>query len=127
MNSMITIRPGDSGVAVEDVQQRLVTVSMLEESQVPGVFDAATAAAVNAFRKRVEDAGYSTMLYGNGYDLDRYTADYLDSQAVWWAEYGPEIPTYKGAIAMWQYTSGGEVAGVNGGADMSIDLRGAAD
>lgn len=81
----------------------------------------------NAFRKRVEDAGYSTMLYGNGYDLDRYTADYLDSQAVWWAEYGPEIPTYKGAIAMWQYTSGGEVAGVNGGADMSIDLRGVAD
>ena len=53
MNSMITIRPGDSGVAVEDVQQRLVTVSMLEESQVTGVFDAATAAAVNAFRKRV--------------------------------------------------------------------------
>ena len=80
----------------------------------------------NAFRKRIEDAGYNTMLYGNGYDLDRYTADYLDSQAVWWAEYGPEVPTYGGAIAMWQYTSGGEVAGVNGGADVSVDLRGVA-
>lgn len=77
-----------------------------------------------AFRKRVEDAGYSTMLYGNGYDLDRYTTEYLGSQAVWWAEYGPDVPSYDGDIAMWQYTSGGEVAGINGGADLSIDLRG---
>ena len=53
MNSMMTIHPGDSGAAVEDVQQRLVTIGLLEESQVTGSFDETTVAAVRAFRNRV--------------------------------------------------------------------------
>lgn len=52
MNGMETIRQGDSGAAVEDVQQRLVTIGLLESSQVSGSFDAATAAAVAEFRAR---------------------------------------------------------------------------
>lgn len=47
---METIRPGDTGAAVEDVQQRLVTVGLLEENQVSGTFDEATVSAVRAFR-----------------------------------------------------------------------------
>lgn len=47
---METITPNDSGAAVEDVQQRLVTLNLLDESQVSGVYDAATIAAVEAFR-----------------------------------------------------------------------------
>lgn len=49
---METIKRQDTGVTVEDVQQRLVTVGLLDESQVTGVFDDATATAVRAFRRQ---------------------------------------------------------------------------
>lgn len=48
---MKTIRIGDKGAAVEDVQQRLVTVGLLDESQVDSVFGETTAEAVRAFRQ----------------------------------------------------------------------------
>ena len=47
---MNTIKLGDSGAAVEDVQQRLVTVGLLDAACVSGVFDEITADAVRAFR-----------------------------------------------------------------------------
>ena len=50
--AMRTIRPGDSGPAVEDVQQRLATIELLDNSQVDGVFGEGTAAAVRAFRQQ---------------------------------------------------------------------------
>ena len=50
--AMSTIKPGDSGAAVEDVQQRLVVIELLEESRVDGVFGEGTAAAVRAFREQ---------------------------------------------------------------------------
>ncbi len=49
---MKTIQLGDSGAAVEDVQQRLVTTGLLAEGNVTGVFDESTAEAVRAFRMR---------------------------------------------------------------------------
>ena len=49
---MQTIKLGDRGAAVEDVQQRLVAVGLLDETQVSGVFDEATADAVRAFRAK---------------------------------------------------------------------------
>ena len=50
---MQTIKLGDAGAAVEDVQQRLAVVNLLDESRVSGVFDEATAEAVRAFRAKV--------------------------------------------------------------------------
>ena len=41
--NMETIKIGDAGAAVEDVQQRLATVGHLTEEQVTGVYDEATA------------------------------------------------------------------------------------
>ena len=49
---MDTIKRNDTGAAVEDVQQRLVTAGFLAEDAVTGVFDDATVAAVRAFRKQ---------------------------------------------------------------------------
>lgn len=51
---METIKLGDSGVAVEDVQNRLVIAGYLEEVDVDGVFGGATALAIRRFR---EDSG----------------------------------------------------------------------
>ena len=50
MNAMKTIQLGDTGAAVEDVQQRLATVGVLDQEHVTGVFDETTAEAVRAFR-----------------------------------------------------------------------------
>ena len=47
---MNTIRLGDSGAAVEDVQHRLALIGLLDESQVDGVFGEKTASAMRAFR-----------------------------------------------------------------------------
>lgn len=50
---MQTIKLGDTGAAVEDVQQRLATVDLLAKEDVTGVFDEKTAEAVRAFRAKV--------------------------------------------------------------------------
>lgn len=47
--NMETIKIGDAGAAVEDVQQRLATVGHLTEEQVTGIYDEATAQAVSDF------------------------------------------------------------------------------
>lgn len=49
---METIGLHSSGAAVEDVQQRLVSLGLLSESSIDGVFGEETAAAVRAFRVR---------------------------------------------------------------------------
>lgn len=46
---MKTIKLGDTGAAVEDVQQRLALVGHLKEEQITGVFDETTAQAVRDF------------------------------------------------------------------------------
>ena len=52
MAKMKTIQPGDSGAAVEDVQQRLCTVGLLQKDAVDGEFGNVTAAAVRLFREK---------------------------------------------------------------------------
>lgn len=49
---METIRKGDNGVAVEDVQRRLVVAGVLSDDAVDGVYGDATADAVRQFRKQ---------------------------------------------------------------------------
>ena len=49
---METIRLGDEGAAVEDVQQRLCTVGHLQEDAIDGVFGDLTAEAVRSFREQ---------------------------------------------------------------------------
>ncbi len=49
----IVVVQGQSGDAVEDVQQRLVLVGCMEKSQVDGVFGDSTAKAVRAFCRKV--------------------------------------------------------------------------
>ncbi len=51
MTNMNTIQPGDKGPAVEDVQQRLVTIGYMQEGAIDGRFGEATAAAVRRFRQ----------------------------------------------------------------------------
>ena len=81
-------------------------------------------AIYQAFCNRIEEAGYSSIVYGNALDLARYRYDDLKQDRVWWAEYGVAQPNANIDIVMWQYSNGGSVAGISTAVDMNIDLRG---
>ena len=78
--------------------------------------------AANAFCAAVESAGYTPMIYFNlfagylKYDLSK-VADY----DFWLAQYS-DTPSFYYHFQMWQYTSGGSVAGIKGGVDMNISF-----
>ena len=80
-------------------------------------------AIAKAFCKRVEEAGYDAIVYGNAYDLARYKLDEMADYPLWWAEYGAPAPSTVSAIDFWQYSNSGKVAGISTVVDMNLDLR----
>ena len=76
----------------------------------------------DAFCKRIEEAGYRSMIYGNYYDLDLYHYKALENHSIWWAEYDTPVPRPNVDIVMWQYANGGWVDGIDAAVDMNIDL-----
>ena len=78
-----------------------------------------------AFLKRVQEKGYTPVLYTNR----AYLRDYFDikriSEAlgkvyVWYARYTSSLPAAEAEAAdIWQYTSTGKIQGVSGNVDMN--------
>lgn len=95
----------------------------LEESRVTNLDPATMTAVAQAFCQRIQEAGYDTMIYGNGHDIGRFTKNDVRDEPIWWAEYGIDQPSAKLDIEMWQYANGGQVAGIDTAVDMNIDLR----
>lgn len=77
-------------------------------------------ACAEAFCKRIEEGGYSTMIYGNATDVARYDESLLDERPVWFAEYDVAAPTAQFDFSVWQYSNSGTVAGVDTPVDMNI-------
>lgn len=73
-----------------------------------------------AFCQKIEDAGYTPMIYGNAFDMERLNLNYLKGIDVWYAEYESSQPTGQFDFAMWQYSSTANVSGINTQADLSI-------
>jgi len=73
-----------------------------------------------AFFKVIQTAGYDTMLYGNRSDLYRLDNALLDSHDLWLAEYDAPRPTIQRDIVIWQYTSSGNVEGIDTQVDLNI-------
>ena len=75
-----------------------------------------------AFCRRIQEAGYEPMIYSNmlweAYNLD---LEKLSAYPVWYADYEP-LPQTPYDFVMWQYTSGGEVDGINGPVDLNIQI-----
>ena len=66
-----------------------------------------------AFCQRVEQAGYTPMLYGNKHELAKLDLKgELAGYDVWYAEYGVSQPTGKFDFVMWQYSDTGSIPGV---------------
>lgn len=76
--------------------------------------------AVEAFCRRVKEAGYTPMAYMNTYcgytklDLRR-----LDGVDFWFAQY-TDAPTFRYHFTMWQYSDQGRVNGISGNVDMNL-------
>ena len=72
-----------------------------------------------AFCKRIKQAGYEVMIYGNQHDLSLYDLDSLNEE-IWYAEYNGTHPTTEIPLVMWQYTSTGTVSGISTNVDLNI-------
>ena len=93
-------------------------------SRTAGMDKETLTACAQAFCTRIQQAGYTAMLYGNGSNLSRFSLKSLD-YGIWFAEYGSPIPSIQRDFTMWQYASDGEVAGIDAAVDMNIDLTAA--
>lgn len=97
----------------------------MESSRTSGLTNDQMTTIAQAFCRRIEEAGYRAMIYGNDSDLDRYNDAGIASYPVWWAEYETAVPAHDLDITMWQYTNAGEVAGIPAAVDLNIDLSNA--
>ncbi len=81
-------------------------------------------AIVNAFCKTIENAQMTAGVYASrNWILNNLNRDELNDQKVWLAEYR-QTPEYDGHYDMWQYTSSGAVAGIEGRVDLNISYLG---
>ena len=87
-----------------------------------GAEPAEITAGIDAFCAQVEEAGYRGMLYFNAYcgyikmDLRELT-DY----DFWYAQYS-DVPSYRYHFQMWQYSSSGQVDGIDSDVDLNLCL-----
>lgn len=81
--------------------------------------DRVTAAAI-AFCSRIEEAGYTPMLYMNSYcGYTKFDLRDLADVELWFAEY-EDVPSFRYHFTMWQYSATGRVKGINGNVDMNL-------
>ena len=75
-----------------------------------------------AFLNRIEEAGYTGMLYGNKeWLLKRIDLSKFEKYDIWLSQ-EEDIPDYPYTYSMWQYTRQGEVYGIDGYVDLNISF-----
>ena len=83
--------------------------------------DERTAVAA-AFLNHVNNAGYTPMLYGDTeWLVKRIDVAKFNASCIWLAEEA-DIPKYPYRYEMWQYTTQGQVRGINGFVDLNISF-----
>lgn len=81
-------------------------------------------AVVNAFCQTIQNAGLDAGVYASrNWYLNNLNIEELNDQKIWLAEYR-QTPEYEGSYDMWQYTSSGTVAGIEGRVDLNISYLG---
>lgn len=85
------------------------------------------AAIATTFCNRLLAAGYAVGVYANLYWWNTHLTDpCFDNWHRWVAQYNTACH-YTGTYAMWQYSSGGSVPGINGRVDMNFQIGWPAD
>lgn len=81
-------------------------------------------AVINAFCQTIQNAGLDAGVYsGRNWFYNNLIVDEMDAPNVWLAEYR-QTPLYEGRYDMWQYTSNGSVAGIEGRVDLNVSYLG---
>lgn len=84
-------------------------------------------AVINAFCRTIENAGYTAGVYASrNWYLGNINMDELGSWKIWLAEYR-QTPEYEGRYDLWQYTSSGAIAGIEGRVDLNVSYIGMED
>lgn len=80
-------------------------------------------AVCRAFCETIEGAGYDAGVYAsrNWYNK-QLGVEELEKYVIWLAEYAEE-PKYNRRYDMWQYTSSGELSGIEGRVDFNLSYR----
>lgn len=77
----------------------------------------------NAFCKTIQNAGYEAGIYASrNWYYNNLNTDELSEYKIWLAEY-TQTPLYDGHYDMWQYTSHGLVAGIEGRVDLNVSYH----
>lgn len=126
---------------VEAVEEASMVVSLLGDTEIdyPVFIDtegaggngradnldpATRTAVVNAFCQTIQNAGLDAGVYsGRNWYYNNLVVDEMDAPNIWLAEYR-QTPLYEGRYDMWQYTSSGSVAGIEGRVDLNISYLG---
>ena len=75
-----------------------------------------------AFLNHIKAAGYPPMIYGNAeWLIKRIDVSKFNESCIWLAEES-DMPTYPYRYEMWQYTTQGQVDGVDGFVDLNISF-----
>lgn len=76
------------------------------------------------FCKTIKNEGYTPGVYsGRYYYYNKVHAEELEEYTIWLAEYR-DTPLYTNRYDMWQYTSKGTVAGIEGFVDLNVSYLG---
>lgn len=94
---------------------------IVPETRIANVNTETATQVAEAFCATIRAGGYEPMLYGNTFDLARFSPQLLDECAIWCAEYDAG-PSYERKARIWQYTNQGIVEGVGGLCDLNLDL-----
>ena len=97
-----------------------------EESRTQGADGNTVTACALAFCKVIQDAGYLPMTYGSPRKVynDGILLEYLQDYPFWLAHYtkNTEPSSFRYNYQMWQYSSSGQVDGIEGRVDLNICL-----
>ena len=91
----------------------------VESEQMSALTPSALADVINAFCRKIENAGYYPMVYSNKNMLTTQIG--VVPYDVWVAQYS-DVCEYPNP-AFWQYTSSGTVSGINGRVDLNYQFK----
>jgi len=97
----------------ENDSARVETVSRNDKSMI-----------ARAFLKKISDAGYNTILYGDKTWLIRYVdmSKIINDYDVWLSQTDVDMPDYPYKFSMWQYSTSGSIDGISGSVNFNISF-----
>ncbi|MCR4890673.1 MAG: glycoside hydrolase family 25 protein [Lachnospiraceae bacterium] len=124
--------------ATEAVEEASMVASLVEPDQLslPVFLDvessggradpldpAVRTANINAFCETIVNSGFQAGVYANKrWFTNLIRTEDLGDWKIWLAQYRVKHPTYKGSYDCWQYSSKGDVEGIEGPVDLDLNL-----